>query len=320
MVGIIKPLIKYVLSFSNFNCGDGIDKILEYILNSSDDDALQKFKQQLSKQTLKLKNERLVLIIDELDRCNPNFSIRLLEILKHMFNIDGLFVILVLNNNFFNQSLKSVYGATFDNNSEERYLDKFTNFRIPMYTPDASEYEKIISVFLEKEENKDDLSGLLKRVDSSYSLSEIFSQYKISLRQTKIACETACKYIDDRRERGIPSELFLHLICRNFSNKNSKNISHEYQKNNEQKRNAIWSEFSKIVIGGVDAAVELSIIYGVYSVMSLRLNDYQWIVGHAIDFFVFLHKCSTEEAAKFAESYISELFAEIETVLGKTGY
>ena len=54
------------------------------------------FKQELAQLADKLEKP-LVVIIDELDRCRPDFAIRLIERIKHFFDIPKIVFVLVMN-------------------------------------------------------------------------------------------------------------------------------------------------------------------------------------------------------------------------------
>ena len=57
---------------------------------------LDEFKKHLSETVEKL-DKPLVFIIDELDRCRPDFAIRLIERIKHFFDIPKIVFVLVMN-------------------------------------------------------------------------------------------------------------------------------------------------------------------------------------------------------------------------------
>jgi len=72
----------------------------------------------------------LVVIVDELDRCRPNYALALLERIKHVFSISGLVWVLVSNLQQLSSSVRSVYGTDID---AERYLQKLIDIdaRLP---------------------------------------------------------------------------------------------------------------------------------------------------------------------------------------------
>ena len=69
--------------------------------------------------------KKLVIIIDELDRCKPTFAVQTLEIVKHLFNVEGLVFIFALDIHQLSHCVKVVYGNEFDATG---YLERFFNY------------------------------------------------------------------------------------------------------------------------------------------------------------------------------------------------
>jgi hypothetical protein len=82
---------------------DELSFLLETIVNKSD-------------------NLPLHIIIDELDRCRPDFALETLERIKHIFHIKKVKYILVYNEEVLKSMIKTKYGIEVDT---ERYLHKF---------------------------------------------------------------------------------------------------------------------------------------------------------------------------------------------------
>lgn len=62
----------------------------------------------------------MIIVVDELDRCMPAYAIKILERLHHMFEgIDNVLVIIAVDSNQLNHSIKEIYGDLVDT---ERYL------------------------------------------------------------------------------------------------------------------------------------------------------------------------------------------------------
>ncbi len=68
------------------------------------------------------KQPPLVVIIDELDRCRPNYAIKILEEIKHFFDIPNIVFIISLHRGQLSKSVCSVYGNSFDS---DEYLRRF---------------------------------------------------------------------------------------------------------------------------------------------------------------------------------------------------
>ena len=74
---------------------------------------------------LKGDSERLIFVIDELDRCRPSFAVELLEVVKHYFMRDDVTFIITTNINQLSHTIKKYYGSDFDGYA---YLNKFFDF------------------------------------------------------------------------------------------------------------------------------------------------------------------------------------------------
>ena len=81
-----------------------------------------------------------LIFIDELDRCRPDFAVSMLEVIKHVFDVDGVKFVLVTNTSQLRASINHQYGSVVDS---QRYLDKFLKFRfeLPNFTKHG-EYRK----------------------------------------------------------------------------------------------------------------------------------------------------------------------------------
>ncbi len=86
----------------------------------------------------------LIVIIDELDRCRPNYAIRMLEEIKHFFEVPGVVFILGLHGGQLSKSVNAVYGAEFDS---EDYLRRFFTRRYELRS--FSVVELVAAVFEE---------------------------------------------------------------------------------------------------------------------------------------------------------------------------
>jgi len=73
----------------------------------------------------KAQDKPLVIIIDELDRCRPDFAVKLIERIKHFFDVPGVVFVLLINREQLETAIKGVYGAGTDSAA---YLGKFVNF------------------------------------------------------------------------------------------------------------------------------------------------------------------------------------------------
>ena len=71
--------------------------------------------------------ERVIVIVDELDRCHPEYAIALLEAMKVVFNLDGFVFCLMVNAHALERLADHRFGK---HEQGERYLDKFVDMRL----------------------------------------------------------------------------------------------------------------------------------------------------------------------------------------------
>ena len=110
-------------------------------------------------------NQRLILIVDELDRCKPTFAVKMLETLKHFYSNDKITTIVVTNNIELSHTIKKFYGYEFDGYG---YLNKFYDAVISLEIKDIKPYLQKQLNFCDKTYLPYDLSYLvLKYYDFS---------------------------------------------------------------------------------------------------------------------------------------------------------
>lgn len=63
---------------------------------------------------LLVEKQRLILIVDELDRCRPTYAVKILETLKHFYANKKITVIVATNNHELSHTIKKFYGSEFD--------------------------------------------------------------------------------------------------------------------------------------------------------------------------------------------------------------
>ena len=89
--------------------------------------SIESFKETLTSIAETIQNNTgkpLVVIIDELDRCKPTYAVEIVEKIKHLFSVENIMFILVMNKPQLEEAVRSVYGQGIDANV---YLQKFIN-------------------------------------------------------------------------------------------------------------------------------------------------------------------------------------------------
>ena len=73
--------------------------------------------------------DKLIVFVDELDRCNPMYTIKLLERIKHFFEHENIIFVFSVNVNELTNTISNYYGQNFDSH---RYLNKFYDVSIDL--------------------------------------------------------------------------------------------------------------------------------------------------------------------------------------------
>lgn len=136
--------------------------------------SLDYFKTQLAEITQELEKP-LVFIVDELDRCKPEFAIRLIERIKHFFDIPNVVFVLAVNKKQLEESINSFYGFS----SASNYLEKFIDITVLLKTSTSNElnYTQIIKTYTQKL-GLDNLTS-----DDCVQLEQLCAVYKPNSRQ-----------------------------------------------------------------------------------------------------------------------------------------
>ena len=129
----------------------------------------------------------IILFIDELDRCRPDYAVDMLEVIKHVFDIENVKVVLVTNTKQLRAVINHRYGAEVD---AQKYLDKFLkySFALPDKIVDQSEEGRaLVSVHYFERLIKD--SGIGGVLISGYRvmecINEMIRRNNLSLRETE---------------------------------------------------------------------------------------------------------------------------------------
>lgn len=83
------------------------------------------------------RGNRLVIFIDELDRCKPSYAVQLLERIKHYFTNDRITFVFSVNLEELQHTIRHYYGEGFD---ASRYLNRFFDIRTSLPPTDMTRY------------------------------------------------------------------------------------------------------------------------------------------------------------------------------------
>lgn len=110
---------------------------------------------------------RILFFIDEIDRCCPNFAVRLLERIKHYFLHEKVIFVVSVNMSELQHTIKRHYGNDFN---ADKYLRRFFDFTIPLPPADMTKYYETIN--FEDNKAKDEIAKVVMR-KYNFSLREI---------------------------------------------------------------------------------------------------------------------------------------------------
>lgn len=177
-------------------------------------DILQKAKYDLAEFIKRLPNHKLILIVDDMDRCRPDIAVKTLEVIKHFFDIEGLIVIIPVGKERLTKYINAFYGLPTDSREDkEEYLQKFLNETIQI--PELN-YLKICQ---DKITAKDFTQNLVYEGDYYNSitvLQEWMAHYaklaRLSYRETSEIINQAKIFCNNYKE-PIRCRLLAYTLC-----------------------------------------------------------------------------------------------------------
>ena len=112
------------------------DVIAEVMVSEGSWDTAEKetaeFKRQLQIWAEASGPRGLVVCVDELDRCRPEYALSLLEVIRQLFDVSGVVVLLATNRNELAHSVKSIFGGDFN---ADRYLRRIVDRTVQLPAP-----------------------------------------------------------------------------------------------------------------------------------------------------------------------------------------
>lgn len=165
---------------------------------TEDNDELQKctsikqlvytFRKQLSDFAKTIDEQKqLIVFVDELDRCRPDYAVQMLERIKHFFTIDNIIFVLSIDKKVLCKSIKAVYGGL--EIDTEAYLRRFIDLEFDLPEPDIDLFAK--TLFEQKEIGKyfttyyDAISGEQRDESLKSTLIDCFLSQSTSLRDVE---------------------------------------------------------------------------------------------------------------------------------------
>ena len=132
----------------------------------------------------------IILFIDELDRCRPDYAVDMLEVIKHVFDVENVKVVLVTNTKQLRAAINHRYGMEVD---AQKYLDKFLKYSFALPDKIVARFEEeraLVSVeyfkqLIRNSRMASELQGLIGQRIILNFISDMIERNGLSLRETE---------------------------------------------------------------------------------------------------------------------------------------
>jgi len=153
----------------------------------------------------------ICIMVDELDRCRPTYAIELLEAIKHLFAVNGIFFILATDTKQLSHSIKAVYGEGFN---AQAYLKRFFYAEYVLAPPD---YRKL-SNFLFSSVDFSDKFLLPSLGDVNVFFAAVSRLFKLSVRDQEQVFSnlTTVLFVSSKGDIHFPFLLLLVVMKHKF--------------------------------------------------------------------------------------------------------
>ena len=141
------------------------------VLDIKDQKSFYDFFADYLDQLVPKNNGRLLVLIDELDRCKPTYAVQLLERIKHYLSNDRITFVFAVNEEQLLNTIKVFYGEEFD---AYQYLDRFFDYRLSLPKPDMEVFNKYYGF-----DQSNEQTSLYRGVCDAF-----VQEYSLSLRET----------------------------------------------------------------------------------------------------------------------------------------
>lgn len=194
------------------------------------------------------KRGKIVIIIDELDRCKPSFAVQTLEMVKHLFNVKGLVFIFSLDIKQLSHSVKAVYGDGFE---AIGYLERFFNYMTLLPTTHT---DNIIQLYCEEFEIKINEDNFDKVINAFRIISKIFD---LSLRDVRTVFHNYSILNNTilKQYQNIPNAQILYFYFLTMKYKMPVLFYNAVNSINEEFRNYLNSHIVPFIIDTIDGNI-----------------------------------------------------------------
>ena len=203
-----------LLTIWNFQIPIDISKIKEEFLGKDILNEIQTV-EEIREKIKEILNEviteearRLVIFIDELDRCRPNFAIEMLERIKHYFDDDRIIFVFSVNKEALTHTISKYYGNGFDSSD---YLNRFFDFTVQLPQVETESYFESLGISCTGSE-LDEWSDWKEGIESvAFDLQKY---YNLSIRNTTKFFQkiNAITEVKDLYSTGTDEDIFIVIM------------------------------------------------------------------------------------------------------------
>lgn len=223
-VVIIKDLIKKTTGVDSDAIGAAVnetsnignDYLAEYEKQKS---SFKEFKESLKKFVGSNTNDDkpIVFFVDELDRCNPTYAVKVLERIKHLFDIHQIVFVLAVNKEQLSYAIQGYFGSSQMN--ANAYLRRFIDIEYTLPEPDMKEYCSLLydiygfKDFFENPDRRKSFPDTDEKEDFLEIASSITQDSHLSLRTVdKIFAHTRLTLLGFKEKTYLFPDMFF-LLC-----------------------------------------------------------------------------------------------------------
>ena len=146
----------------------------------------------------------LVVCVDELDRCRPEYAIQFLEMIQHLFDVERVVFVAAVNVTELAHAIRIIYGGDFDGMT---YLRRFVDCVVYL---DRGDRRRFVDHLLELS-GGDAFSISNRYMRTLLDLLVVESPY-ISLRDLRQAIPYLCRVVDDAAVSSSPFRMPLNIL------------------------------------------------------------------------------------------------------------
>lgn len=145
------------------------------------EEAMRKLKAALGKFVTESKS-KILFLVDELDRCRPDFAIAYLETIKHIFDLPGATFVLAADRHHLENSARTAFGPNLD---FDEYYRKFVHREVALPPISEAAYRRFANEYANHFLERDGVRNCFMTLDSDRikNIAELIAALKLTPRQ-----------------------------------------------------------------------------------------------------------------------------------------